>query len=177
MDSGLNKNGNKESNTINQESLTSLEFENSNKNQPIEMPYYEINKKSPKKYITTDENIKCILCLSIMNLIIVPILIFVDILTSESFDFVNQIYVYINRIIMIIISLWLLITYKNVSIFIRKAKFIILIINLFLGIILRILQANVDKKFSEFAITKIILYFFFCAFQINFVFWINLAIK
>ena len=178
MDNNLNKNENNDSNNLNQEKLTSLELEkNSNINEPPEIPYYDINKNSPKNYNDNSEAIRCILALSIINLIIVLVLIFVDIIISISFDFINQIYVYINRIFMIIISLFFLLTYKKVSKCIRKAKLIILIINLIVGIILRIIQANVDPKFSDDVVTKIAFYFIFSLCQIIFVIILNMVIK
>ena len=126
--------------------LENEEIKNKNINVPPETIYNQSNKKNENLNLD-NRTIRLNLIMSKINVLIFCIYIIFDTIFSKNFDFINQIYAYIDRIIMFIISLILLLTYKKMSEFDRNTKFILLIFNLILGIILRILQSIKDKFF------------------------------
>ena len=121
---------------------------NINTNQTIssELPYYQKDKKSNKNIKLDGPETKVLLCFNIITFLIVFGFLIADIILASEYDFVNQIYAYIDRIILIIITLGLLITYKYYSKTIWIIKIIVLIVNIIMGLVLRILQFKKIKN-------------------------------
>ena len=105
-----------------------------------ELPHY-ITKNS----YSNDRGLICILVMNIINVIIISIFLVIEFI-SENGDFPELLFVYIDRIIMIVLALTFLFTYKISSKLIRKLKTATLIISLIAGLTLRIIQMTKDPK-------------------------------
>ena len=161
-------------NNYNQEKLSFLKAEEKiTVKEPLKATFYTVKENPCDIYYMDDTKIKKNLIMNIINFLIFSFYILLDLYLSKTFDFINQIFAYIDRIIIFMISLILLITYKRISKFARITKIIILIIQLVLGIILRILQYIKDKILLEMIIFR----FFLSLFEIMIVFLIKKIIK
>ena len=128
----------------------------------MESPYYEKEFKDTKQesfnreefdkiyrpFKTAEPKDRGFLFFNIINIIIVCVFIFFDIILRNDYNFLKNIELYLDRIILFLISLGLLISYQKLSKLARIIKLIILIINLVIGITLRAIYISSNSEDS-----------------------------